>query len=215
MPYNNPKLASALTDFRLQESYFPLFTDLEPIVPSDHLNLAIQSGQRIAIPGGGSKARSEFLVAPVLLELSCHYGDRLAVYSGCELSANLPDAGYYENYDFLLAQGVRRLTVSSPTLPLTFSNTDAMEKDFAQLVRQMVVVQYFQKQEAQTDADSSSAIKSKHLGTVFGCVTTGEVWQFLRLEGNKLTIDRDRFYVERLDRLLACFHFCLDQTLGE
>ena len=33
----------------------------------------------------------------------------------------------------------------------------------------------------------------------------GEIWQFLQLDGTKLTIDRDRFYIERLERLLAAF----------
>jgi hypothetical protein len=33
------------------------------------------------------------------------------------------------------------------------------------------------------------------LSAVYGCVTTGEAWQFLRLRGKELQVDADRYYI--------------------
>lgn len=51
-------------------------------------------------------------------------------------------------------------------------------------------------------------------GTVFGCVTTGEIWQFLRLVDRELTIDRDRFDLVQIDHIVAALHHCLDHILN-
>jgi hypothetical protein len=45
-------------------------------------------------------------------------------------------------------------------------------------------------------------------------VTTGEIWQFLRLVDRELTIDRDRFYLVQIEQILAAFHQGLDHGLN-
>ena len=40
---------------------------------------------------------------------------------------------------------------------------------------------------------------------IHGCVTTGEAWQFLRLEGERVTLDRDRFYLVNIGGILGAF----------
>lgn len=39
--------------------------------------------------------------------------------------------------------------------------------------------------------------------TIFGCITTGEDWQFLKLEDDTLTIDSQRYYINDVGLLLA------------
>jgi hypothetical protein len=34
-------------------------------------------------------------------------------------------------------------------------------------------------------------------------VTTGETWQFLKLEDNTLYVDSGRYYIDRVDRILG------------
>jgi hypothetical protein len=38
---------------------------------------------------------------------------------------------------------------------------------------------------------------------VHGCVTNGEAWQFLRLVGAAAGIDRHRYYIDNVGRILA------------
>jgi hypothetical protein len=38
---------------------------------------------------------------------------------------------------------------------------------------------------------------------VYGCVTTGEAWQFLRLADGTALIDQRRYYIDRVEEILA------------
>lgn len=42
--------------------------------------------------------------------------------------------------------------------------------------------------------------------TVYGCVTTGEVWQFLRHDVTTVALDTRRYAIQQLDLLLGVFH---------
>lgn len=50
--------------------------------------------------------------------------------------------------------------------------------------------------------------------SVFGCVTTGETWQFLRLEGNVALMERRRFYIDQVDMILGAFQAIVNSFLG-
>ncbi|WP_163699363.1 hypothetical protein [Adonisia turfae] len=39
--------------------------------------------------------------------------------------------------------------------------------------------------------------------TIYGCVTNGELWKFLKLQGTDLTIDLEAYCLEPLERLLG------------
>lgn len=43
------------------------------------------------------------------------------------------------------------------------------------------------------------------LSQIYGCVTTGDEWLFLRLD-EKLTIDRRKYFLNELGELLSVFH---------
>jgi hypothetical protein len=43
------------------------------------------------------------------------------------------------------------------------------------------------------------------MARVYGCVTTGEDWQFLRLDDSAIVYDTNRMYRNDLGRILAAF----------
>ena len=43
------------------------------------------------------------------------------------------------------------------------------------------------------------------IDTIYGCVTTGEVWQFLQLVDHRVTLHSTRLYVDNVGLLLAAF----------
>ena len=65
-----------------------------------------------------------------------------------------------------------------------------MEGGLGQCVAQMVAAREFNA------ADRGPA-------PVHGCVTTGEAWQFLRLAGDAVELDRRRFYLDNVPGVLA------------
>jgi hypothetical protein len=40
---------------------------------------------------------------------------------------------------------------------------------------------------------------------IYGCVTTGETWQFLKLKDNIITINTTRYYINNIAKLIYVF----------
>ena len=209
MAYRDFSLDQAIAEFQLQETFDRLFPDLKPVPPSDALLRFLKVGQAIALPGGNEKARSEFLVAPILMELELYYGDRLAIFSGKNLDVD-QGQGLTGECDFLLGRGPARMMVRSPIFTVVEAKRDDVESGLGQCLAQMLGAQQFNQGSNQNQPDSGQPRQ-----TIFGCVTTGEIWQFLRLQDSAFTIDSDRFYIDRLDRILGCLRACLDPVLGD
>lgn len=202
MAYGDFSIDRAIAEFQLVEQYASLFPELQPVAPSAWLTEILTMGRNFALPGGSEKARSEFLIAPTLLELERYYHDRLAIYSGRNLDV-AKDRGLVGECDFLIGRGPVALSVRAPVLAVVEAKRDDVEAGIGECMAQMVGAQMFNQTRQVEDSE-----------LIFGCVTTGEIWQFLRLEGTTLTVDRDRFYIDRLERILACFHACLDRVLA-
>jgi hypothetical protein len=66
-----------------------------------------------------------------------------------------------------------------------------IEAGLGQCVAQMVGARLFNQHEG------------NGLETIFGCVTTGEDWQFLKLEHDTVVIDSRRYYIDRVDTILG------------
>jgi hypothetical protein len=47
---------------------------------------------------------------------------------------------------------------------------------------------------------------------VFGVVTTGSIWKFLRLEGSSLTFDDPEYYIDDLARIMGILKDIVEST---
>ena len=45
--------------------------------------------------------------------------------------------------------------------------------------------------------------EENQIETIYGCVTTGSIWRFLKLEGKKIAIDDQLYFIDRLETLLG------------
>jgi hypothetical protein len=55
-------------------------------------------------------------------------------------------------------------------------------------------------------AERFNAEASRENAPVYGCVTTGEAWQFLRLEPGAALLDRPRYYLDNVAGTLGVLH---------
>jgi hypothetical protein len=53
------------------------------------------------------------------------------------------------------------------------------------------------------------------ISTLYGCVTTGDDWVFLRLTNNELVIDTRKYYLVEIGELLALFVDIINQYKTE
>lgn len=53
-------------------------------------------------------------------------------------------------------------------------------------------------------------INQEPIETIYGCVTTGEAWQFLKLTGKELFCDKKRYYLLELNKILGILQSLID-----
>ncbi len=196
----------AFTDFTLENveatlgiSSRPgeLFPDLSAVAVPTWLRDLLARGMQLALVS--EKARSEFVVAPILLAAREISHDTVAIYSGQRLDVD-PARGLQGECDFILALSAPLPRLRAPLLTIVEAKKNDIEAGLGQCVAQMVAAQLFNQR-----AGSEQTF-------VFGCVTTGEAWQFLRLDADAVTIDRARYYINTVGLILAALRAVLVQS---
>lgn len=178
----------SLLGLKLQtEKLFPI---IEPVTPPDWLvkSLAVAS----AVGFSTEKARSEFFVAPVLLASRELNHERFFLYSGQKLDADAA-RGLMGECDFILSHAPAAPVLYTPVMTLVEAKKQDFDAGLGQCIAQMVGAQVFNQKREGLDLP------------VFGCVTTGEGWQFLKLEGTHVFVDTKRFFIDNLDQILGMF----------
>ncbi len=136
------------------------------------------------------KARSEFIVAPILVAARILSGNRLSIFSGqrFEVDAQL---GLTGECDFIITASSPILPIRGPLLTILEAKRGDLELGLGQAIAQMVAAQKFNR------------LEGTEVGPVYGCVTTGELWQFLRITEKCLEQDTDRYHIGNAGSILA------------
>jgi len=139
-------------------------------------------GATVALAISTEKARSEFMIAPVLLELRRIVGDRLGLFSGVSLNVD-PDRGLTGTCDFIITTSGLQLILAAPLIAVVESKNDNLLTGLGQCISSMVATQIVNDRDGLKDR------------IVYGAVTTGSAWKFLKISGTYLTIDRREYSI--------------------
>jgi hypothetical protein len=197
MTYSDFTLADVDKAFGVQMQPADLFPALVPVAAPPWLQATLARGMQLSLLS--EKARSEFIVAPILLAARELSHDAISIYSGQRLDV-LPEKGLIGECDFILAAAPPLPLLRAPILTVVEAKKNDIEGALGQCAAQMVGARQFNQREGSGP------------GVVFGCVTTGEAWQFLRLDNSVLGIDRGRYYIDNVGLILAALLAVLDQS---
>ncbi|MGL6096394.1 MAG: hypothetical protein ACRC7O_11435 [Fimbriiglobus sp.] len=194
MAYGDFTLVGVETAFGLRSEIAPLFPGLSAAPVPDWLRDQLARG--LEIPLLTEKVRGELLVMPVLLAAREQALRTVTVYSGVRLDVDA-SRGLTGECDFVLGRAIALPEVRAPIMTLVEAKRDFIEAGLGQCAAQMIGARVFNEQ-----GGSSVPV-------LFGCVTTGERWQFLRLTGPTLTVDTVRYSLDNLPGILGVFHAIL------
>jgi hypothetical protein len=165
-----------------------LFASLHPVHAPRWLNEVLDRG--LQLPLRTEKARSEFVVSPILLACRELSHDRVVIFSGQRLDVD-PEKGLVGECDFILAASLPVPVLRSPLVTIVEAKKSDIDLGMGQCVAEMVGARIFNERDGRPNT------------RVFGCVTTGETWQFLRLDGTVVAIDRTRYFIDNVGLVLA------------
>jgi len=167
-----------------------LFADVPPVTPRRELLETLAEGVPLAQGINSEKAKSEFIIAPILLEFRRLRDRQIAVFSGVEFNVDA-EAGLNGYCDFLITRSPRLLIVTAPVIAVAEGKNDNVTTGLGQCIAGMRAAWLFNTRHGEP------------VSRVFGASTTGDRWRFLRLEGSQVTIDTDDYYVTDVGKILA------------
>lgn len=164
------------------------------IAPSNTLQETLRRGITLIVGRTSEKARSEFIVAQVLLEVRNILDDAIAIFSGIKFDVDKKE-GLFGYCDFLVSRDAIVDEIKAPVLFLTEAKKEDLSSGIAQCIAEMVAAQRF------NDA------KGKPIETVYGVVTDGTGWRFLSLTGKAVSLDLREYSLVELPYILGILVF--------
>ena len=172
-----------------------LFGNIPPLEPSQGFLERMRVDVKLGLGIGTEKARSEFIIAPVLAELRRLLDGAFGLFSGIEFDVD-PARGLNGYCDFILTREPLLTELTAPIIAIAEAKNDNLRNGYGQCVAAMVAARDF-------NAKAGTAI-----ATVYGVVTTGSAWKFLQLVANALTLDKYEYSHTELGRILGILaHF--------
>jgi hypothetical protein len=167
-----------------------LFATVKPMPPSAFLVESLERYTSLASLIGTEKAKSEFLIAPILAEVRDRVGNQIGLFSGTEFSVE-PEKGLQGFCDFILSRSAEQLDVTAPVMTIVEAKNDNLKSGLGQCIAEMVAAQIFNDREG------------KPIEVIYGAVTSGTNWRFLRLQGQTIEIDEAEYFINQVERILG------------
>lgn len=167
-----------------------LFAEIEPMVPGEFLRGWLEEFAPVALGVNSEKARSEFIIAPILAEAKRRAGGSVNVLPGVTFEVD-KEQGLAGFCDFLIARSPEIYYVQGPILAVVEAKREDLVGALGQCAAEMVAIRLFNEREG------------TRIPAVFGCVTSGSNWRFLRLEESTLSIDQPEYYLRDLAKILG------------
>jgi hypothetical protein len=90
--------------------------------------------------------------------------------------------------------------VLSPVIVIIESKNENLRSGLAQCIAEMVAAQLFNER-------CGNQIKA-----IYGAVTIVTIWQFLKLEGNVVSIDLSEYYIKDIKKILGILYGAIAQS---
>ncbi len=191
MAYSNFTLSKAKTAFNLTlKEGQNLFATVEGVPPSEILQTLLEEYIPLATAINTEKARSELLIAPILAEVRRQVNYQVSLFSGNEFNVD-EQLGLQGYCDFMVSGSPEQYFITAPIIAIAEAKNENIIGGLGQCVASMVGAQLF-NQRAENE-----------INTIYGIVTSGTTWKFLKLENQMVFIDSVEYYIKELDKILG------------
>ncbi len=188
MPYNTFTLSEIKRKFGIQSKIVDekiILGQHQDIQPSNWLKETLDYNVPLALAISTEKARSELIVMPILVELRKITADTISIFSGIDFNVD-KEQGLNGRCDYIISLNEEQLELTAPVITLVEAKNDNINSGIGQCVAEMLAAQFFNQK-------NSSEIKA-----IYGVVTTGSIWKFLKLD-----IDKKQVFIENREMYLS------------
>lgn len=191
MSYSDFNLKRAKQEFNLNFiENKDLFLETEEVKISEYLRMTLDYNVPLALAINTEKARSELIIANILLELKRQLNDQISLFSGVNLDVdkNRDLSGFC---DYILSKSSEQFYLSAPVLAIVEAKNDQVTNGLGQCIAEMIAVRIFNDREGNP------------VNSIYGAVTTGSNWKFLKYKNDVIYIDRPEYYIADVNKIMG------------
>lgn len=184
MPYSDFTIRQVQKTFQLQiVEQLGTFSAIPAKPISDYLTVTLQENIPLAVSINTEKARSELIISNILVEVRKAFDRQISFFSGIEFNVDKEKslAGFC---DFIISLSAEQLFIKAPAIAVVEAKNENNMSGLGQCMAEMIAVRLFNEQEGNS------------IPNVYGCVTSGINWKFLKLDGDTVHVDLRDYSIE-------------------
>jgi len=187
MAYSDFDLKKIETDFQFEiVENEDLFSHINEIKTSDFLNKILKQNVPLAQALSTEKARSELIIVNIFLELKNNLN--IGLFSGIDFTV---DKGLNGFCDFLISHSPEQFFLKAPVIAAVEAKNENIVGGLGQCVAEMIAARIFNEKE------------NNALSKIYGTVTTGHAWKFIKLQEHFVFIDKEDYYIKTPDKIMG------------
>ncbi len=167
-----------------------IFANTPELESSNLLRETIAYNLPIALASNSEKARSELLIAPILTDLRRQLHNKVNLFSGVEFNVD-NERGLNGVCDFIISRSPEILEITAPVVIIVEAKKENLNSGLGQCIASMYAAQIFNESQGST------------IQSIFGAITIGTIWRFLKLEQQVVSIDLGEYYLQNVDKVLG------------
>lgn len=180
-----------------------LYEQAPEVEPSDLLKQVLHDYLPLALAINTEKARSEMLIAPILVEVRRQLGETVSLFSGVDFPVDAA-LGLNGVCDFILSRSPQQQFIEAPVVTIIEAKNENLKSGYGQCIAAMLGARLFNEREGYS------------VPTIYGVVTSGTLWRFLQLADDTVTLDQREYHIDRLPKILGIFiHILTAETEQE
>lgn len=172
------------------EENVSLFADVEEAQLDEFFLKYLQNNIPLAVAIATEKAKSEMIIAPILIEMRRMLNNQISLFSGVKFNVD-NTRGLNGFCDFLVSRSRQQSFIKSPVIALVEAKNENLKSGYGQCMAEMVAAKIFNERDA------------NKVEKIFGAVTNGNQWKFLQLEKDVVYIDLDDYYIINPEKILG------------
>jgi hypothetical protein len=191
MSYEEFNLEQISSDFGLAiEENVELFADIQEVQLDEFFLRYLHNNIPLAVAISTEKAKSEMILAPILIELRRMLNNQISLFSGVKFNVD-STRGLNGFCDFLISRSRQQSFIKSPVVAIVEAKNDNIKSGYAQCMAEMIAAQIFNEREG------------KEIESIFGVVTNGNQWKFLKLNKDVIYIDLNDYYIISPEKIMG------------
>jgi len=167
-----------------------LFAHVEEVAVSEYLQTTLQENVALALNINTEKARSEMIIAPMLIEVRKILNKQVSLFSGVEFQVDTA-LGLTGVCDYIISKSTNQVYVSAPVVMIVEAKNENIKAGLPQCIAAMYAAKLYNERE------------HNEVDRILGIVTTGSNWKFLTLEDTHVLIDYDEYLIDQAGKILA------------